>query len=508
MAFNSFLFFAFFAVTGILFDIVKQEQRWILLLAASVIFIGFSAPKGLVFLLASCAVTYACTLGIDKVRQTGHENVQKKGLSGKKIGKLLIVTDIVVNLGILFATKYLNFFGEIFSHFSGKQYSAADIIVPLGISFYTFMMLGYAIDVYREEFRPQRNFGKMLLFASYFPQLVDGPISRYADIRGHLFNPPDIEYQRCRSGLLLFAWGLFKKLCVADNISVYVNMIYGNYQDYHGLLIFSGAVAYAVYLYADFSGCIDMARGVSRYFGIELKDNFRHPYFANSVEDFWRRWHITLTSWFKDYLFYPILRSECMASLGKKLRGGGYKKAYRIVPASIALFVVWIFTGLWHGARGTYILWGLYYGLLMIAANAAGVIWKRRRKKSAGSILITFLIVCFGYIIFNSPNIPAAFGMIRNLFTGPVLSLGSLADVGIQFYKQVGGEIYFGITVLSLLLFVAAEFLSYTGKTGKNINRWMASRPAVIKYAGSALIVFFLLLMMNRTSGDFTYMQF
>lgn len=507
MVFNSFLFFGFFAVTGLIFDLVKQKWRWLVLLAASLLFILFSAPKGMIFLLATCLITYFCTISIDRIYQNDSKKEGNKEPQKNK-ARIIISLDIVANLGILFATKYFNFFGEIVANIAHTQFSAISIILPLGISFYTFMMIGYAIDIYRKEYRVQTNFGKLFLFASYFPQLIDGPISRYNDVQGTLFNPPDIEYKRCRDGLMLFVWGLFKKLCIADNIAIYVNMIFGNYQDYHGLIVFSGAVAYAFYIYADFSGCIDMARGVSRYFGIELKDNFNHPYFAESVEEFWRRWHITLSLWFKDYLFYPVLRSKPISHISSKMRKSGHKKLNRILPTSIALLVVWLFTGLWHGARGTYVVWGLYYGVILIAANAISVFRKRKEKtgwNKAVSIFFTFIVICFGYIIFNSTTIASAFQMIRNVFSGPIISMAIIKKLGILFYKQVGATVYFTITVISFIAFILVDYLQYKGK---NVYAWFFSRKKITKYICLALFVLLLLFMMNRTSGDFTYMQF
>lgn len=498
MLFNSFNFFFFFAVLGLLFDIIKKEQRWLLLLGASVIFILYTAPQSIFYFCATCLITYICTRVIDDLDRSKEDY--------KRCAEVLITIDIVINIGILFLTKYLGFFEEIFCGLLRREYRPISLIVPLGISFYTFMMVGYAIDVYRKDCQAQRNILKLFLFATYFPQLVNGPISRYGDISESLFNPPDIEYTRCRDALVLFAWGLFKKVCVADNVLPYVNMIYNDYSNYYGLIAFSGAVAYALFIYADFSGCIDMARGVSRYLGIELKANFEYPYFSTSVEEFWRRWHITLGTWYRDYLFYPILKSSPMINLNRKLRGVGLKKFSAILPTSVALLIVWLFTGLWHGARTTYIVWGLYYGVLIILSSVFRV-FKNRKKEHIKpiKILCTFVLVCFGYIIFNSTSLYNAFAMIRNVFSLNILDFGELKVLGISYYKQVGASIYFGITVISCVLLVLVDYLSFKGK---RIYNWILAKNRITKYVICVVFVFILFFMINRSSGDFTYMQF
>ena len=372
MIFNSFEFFFFFAITAILFGIVKQQHRqWVLLIFSVGFFLSFGI-KGLFYLLFTTATTFFCAIAIEKLASNKNQN------QATKLHKnIVLALGLVLNLGILVAVKYFNFlFGGIVGLFNGS-FNAISFFIPLGISFYTFQMMGYLIDVYRQMAVAQKNFFRMLLFAGYFPQMIDGPISRYGDICDSLYSPPPIEYTRCRNALVLFTWGLFKKICVADNLKFYVDIIFKNYDSYHGIMILSGAVAYAIYLYADFGGCIDMARGISAYFGINLKNNFERPYFSTSVEEFWRRWHITLSTWFRDYLFYPLQRTTCFKNLGKKLKNKGYKKAAKAIPAILALLVVWLTTGLWHGANLTYVAWGLYYGMFMVF----GVLWNTYRKK-------------------------------------------------------------------------------------------------------------------------------
>lgn len=497
MVFNSFEFFAFLALLMLIYGFINAKWRWQLLLLFSMAFFASFGIKGLAFLLFTTASTFFCTLGMSKSERNGR----------KKYKKALLAIGLLSNFGILAVLKYFNFFASSAASLAGKSFEPLQMIIPLGISFYTFQMMGYMIDVYNGIIEPQQNFFKLLLFASYFPQMIDGPISRYADIAPMLYQPKDIEYERCRDALILFAWGLFKKICVADNIKVYVDLIFNNYQEYKGILILSGGIAYAIYLYADFSGCIDMVRGMSSYFGIELKNNFERPYFATSVEDFWRKWHITLSSWFRDYLFYPLQRASWLRKIGQRLKEKGHKKAARAIPTVIATLIVWITTGLWHGANMTFIIWGLYYGAFMTIGVSKNVFLKKKHAVNKFlRILSTFFVVCIGYIIFNSANLSDAWRMIVNMldFT-QLIQVSKILQVGVSFYKQVGAIVYFAITILSTCILFLHDILE---ECGIDILTWIKRRNIVIKYILSVLTVMLLLFMMNRSSGDFTYMQF
>lgn len=509
MLFNSFEFFFFFAISGFLYGVVKQQYRWYVLLFFSLAFFLSFGVSGIFFLLFTTATTFFGALIIEKIgaSESKHSKIKKR---------FVLSLSLILNIGILFTVKYFNFlFGGIVNLFGGT-FTAIQFIVPLGISFYTFQLVGYLLDVYWGIAVAQKNFLRMLLFSSYFPQMLNGPISRYNDISNSLYNPPAIEYTRCRNGLILFAWGLFKKICIADNLKYYVDIIFQNYTEYHGLLILSGAVAYAIYLYADFGGCIDMARGISAYFGVDIKKNFERPYFATSVEEFWRRWHITLSTWFRDYLFYPLQRTNALKKLNKNLKNKGFKKAAKALPAIISLFVVWLTTGLWHGANLTYIAWGLYYGLFMILSVLLNTYRKKSQPKDstkpiskikvALNMLKTFLIVCIGYILFNAPTIQDAANMLMNLFDfSQFIEPTQIYIVGVSFYKNVGSVVYFTVTVVSTLILITNDVLE---AKGCNIAVWLNKRSKLFKYILSILFVLLLLFMMSRSSGDFTYMQF
>lgn len=512
MVFNSFLFFFFFAGSAIVYGLVKERYRWYVLLALSLVFYLSFGVKAILFLLFTAASTHFFALAIDSQKNSP----KKEAASRNK--RILITLGLVSNFGILAVVKYFNFVVGGVASLSGFSYQPISFLVPLGISFYTFQMMGYLVDVYREMVTPQRNFLRTLLFAGYFPQLLNGPINRYGEISEQLYSPPPIEYARCRNALVLFTWGLFKKICVADNLKVFVDMIFQNARDYYGLLTLAGAVAYAIYLYADFSGCIDMAHGVSSYFGITLQTNFNRPYFSTSVEEFWRKWHISLSSWFRDYLFYPLQRSALAKKIGSSLKNAGHKKAARAIPAVLSVLIVWLTTGLWHGANLTYLAWGLYYGLFMMYGILRDTFGKKRKKahtKIAGplektlyglKIARTFLIVCIGYILFNSPTITDAFIMLQNLVNIPkFLDISAILATGISFYKRLGGMLFFAVMVISTLILILYDVLE---ERGCNIAVKLQKMPTVLKYILSVVWILLLLFMMNRSSGDFSYMQF
>ena len=513
MPFHSFEFWVFFAVTAVLFCLIPQKYRWYLLLLASLVFIAWALPIGIIYLAAAVLIVWGGSLLIERSASKDAPEFQdqtRRAAVRKK--QALLIAELAACFGVLIVLKYYNFFSAIFAGLSHQTPRAIHFLVPLGISFYTFQLTGYAIDVYRGMVPAQRNPFKLMLFTAYFPQMLEGPISRYGDISDRLYEPGPISYQQGKDALLLFVWGLFKKVCIADNLSIYTNHLFGNYRDYSGIMILSAGIAYAIFLYADFSGCIDMARGISAFFGVPLKDNFMRPFFSRSVEEYWRRWHITLSQWFRDYLFYPLLRTKLLQGLGKKLKSQKRKKLAKILPTSIALLILWTITGLWHGANGTYVVYGLYYGILMTLSLVLQTLRSKKRQteekpwRKRAEILRTFLLVSGSFLLFASPSLSAAGGMLARLFD--IKHFFSLSQMGHAFYAfldGLGGKGYLVITILSIIALAIHDVLEELGKAPW---AWVSKRRKPTKYILAMLVVLFLLFMINRTAGDFTYMQF
>ena len=240
------------------------------------------------------------------------------------------------------------------------------LVLPLGISFYTFQTMGYVIDVYRGKFRAAKNPAKFALFASFFPQIVQGPIAFYSDLAYQLYAPHDFNYNRFKSGGILALWGLFKKLVIADRAVAMVKLVAGNYSDFKGTYILMAVCMYAIQLYADFSGGIDICRGFAEMLGITMAQNFRQPYFSRSLTEYWHRWHITLGEWLRTYLFYPISISKPFLKMGKQLKKHGLKHLGKVLPTSIASLITFIVIGVWHGAAWKYVAFGLFNGMAIL----------------------------------------------------------------------------------------------------------------------------------------------
>ena len=323
------------------------------------------------------------------------------------------------------------------------------MLIPLGISFYTFQSMGYIIDIYRGQYKADKNIAKFALFISYFPQIIQGPISRYDQLAQQLYKGHCFSFERVKFGVQLILWGWFKKLVIADRISIIVNTIFDNYTEYTGAYLVLAALGYTIQIYADFSGGMDIARGVSQILGIDLVKNFERPYFATSISDFWRRWHITLGAWCRDYIFYPISFSKAFGKLGKKARKVFGDKFGKLVPVIIAQMITFITIGIWHGAEFKFIAYGLYQAIFIVG----GIILEPHFKKIIKAcrintktfawkifqIIRTFIIVVFGRFFSRGISFYAAITMIKNsfVFNPDIFFNGNILTLGITYREFI-----------------------------------------------------------------------
>jgi len=381
----------------------KQLKLQNLLIAiASYIFYGMWDWRFLFLILFSTIVDYTMGILIER------ENQQAKR-------KLFLWVSILVNLGFLGYFKYSNFFIENFVgafKFFGQDldFRGLDIVLPVGISFYTFQTLSYTIDVYREKLKPTKDFIAFTAFVSFFPQLVAGPIERATHLLPQFYLRRKFDTHQAKDGLYLIIWGLFKKIVIADNCAQYANDIFNNYKDYSSGTLVLGAVYFAFQIYGDFSGYSDIAIGTSRLFGFDLMRNFAYPYFSRDIAEFWRRWHISLSTWFRDYLYIPLGGS----------RGGMWMKVRNT-------FIIFLVSGFWHGANWTFIVWGglnaIYFLPLLLGGknrNHIDLIAENTRWASAKeffSVLVTFMLTVFAWIFFRANNLEHAFNYIENIFS-------------------------------------------------------------------------------------------
>lgn len=410
MIFNSIDFAIFLPIVFILYWFVFQKNiriQNILIVIASYTFYGWWDWRFLGLILFSTIVDY--TIGLLLKKQ---EDNNKR--------KHLLYTSIFINLGLLGFFKYYNFFVsnfvEAFTFLGVKpNIDTLNIILPIGISFYTFQTLSYTIDVYKRKLEPTNDFIAFSAFVTFFPQLVAGPIERAVDLLPQFYKKRTFDYSKAVDGLRQVLWGLFKKIVIADNCAEYANIIFNNHTEHSGLMLILGALFFAFQIYGDFSGYSDIAIGTSRLFGFNLMQNFAFPYFSRDIAEFWRRWHISLNTWFRDYIYIPLGGS----------RGGNFMKIRNT-------FIIFIISGFWHGANWTFIFWGLInaiYFLPLLINNRnrvnMGTVAEGKKlpnRKEVLQILSTFVITIFAWIFFRAENISHAFSYISRIFSSSILS--------------------------------------------------------------------------------------
>lgn len=414
MNFNSLQYILFLPVTVILYYLLPKKIKNPVLLAASYIFYAFWGPAYAGFILFSTVSTYCAGLMIGKYRDR------------KAIKKTILIVTIIVNLGILLFFKYFNFFAvtisEIFK-IAGSDMSVPmlNLFLPAGISFYTFMSVGYIVDVYRgrsgtkpnviENYKPERNFIDYALFVSFFPQIISGPIERAGNVIPQFKKERIFDIEHFKQGVTLIIWGMVKKMIIADNLAVIVNTAYNDPHSYTGTQLLFATLCFTFQIYCDFSACTDIARGSARLVGIELMENFKCPYMSTSIKDFWRRWHISLSTWFRDYLYFPL--------------GGSRVSTLR---RCFNLMVVFIVSGFWHGAAATFIVWGFLHGLYQII----GIVTKPLKDKTIYKVIpfdskflkpfrivFTFILVSFAWILFRANSLSDALYVMRAIAAIP-----------------------------------------------------------------------------------------
>ena len=485
MVFTTLEFIVFFAAVFVAYWALPSRGRWGLLLAASWLFYAWASPYYLIFLGVTTGVTYLAAVGMETKRIP-----RKWGGVGAA----------VVTIGMLVVFKYLEFLFANVNWLMGAagvhaSLPAVKLLLPIGLSFYVFQSLGYCIDVQREIVPAERNFFKHALFVSYFPQILQGPIGDYGRLAPQLFEKKTFDYEQAVYGIQRVAWGFFKKVMIANIIADRINPVWSAVGDYPGLICWSAIlVLYAIQLYADFSGYMDIACGCSQMLGVRLDENFQCPYFATSIADFWRRWHITLGAWFKNYVFYPLLRGGLLTKLRKRLKGR--RKLANTVPTVLALFVVWFLIGLWHGADWSYVAYGLFHGAFIILAVALAPVTDRfharcpafvnSRGYAVFQMARTFAIVTIGYAIFKPANLATTGEILRQMF--------SAVDGGGVYQIQYTLHHSF-IKVFAWIAFMfAVDAVHYTRPNG-TIRAWLRRWPVAARWAvyvaGLWLMVFY-----------------
>lgn len=523
MAITSPSFVIFCVAVVLIYYLIPKKIQWLALLAANTLFYFWMSTSVGAYILVTAVTVWASALWMKRIDDAREEEIAARELSKeekkafkskvKKKKRRIVTTVILVNLGILAYMKYYNFFaGTINRLADGKVIALKELLVPLGISYYTFISISYLVDVYHEKYAPQKNPLKFLTFLSYFPQMVQGPIGRYPELSKQMFAPHKFDYERYKAGIFRFLWGLFKKLVIADRIAAMVTLVFGNYQEYHALTVFLGALAYGIQVYADFSGYMDIMAGISGILGIDLAENFRQPFFSRSVEEYWRRWHITLGAWFRDYLFYPISVSGPAVNLAKACRKRGWLKLGKLLPSYLSLLFVWATTGLWHGANWRFVIWGMGNCLFIMMSMQLADTYKKLRTKlhiesdakwfSIFQIFRTFLLMGMLRLLSRANSFRDALRMYRTILTGWGRELTDFH----QLFPGLTGRDLFILTAALLLFFVVSLW-----QQKEKVSVAMTKKPLLLQWTVILALIYVTLIFgvfSNDLIGGFIYGQF
>ena len=533
MTYTSFAYLVFAAVCVGVYYCFPKKLRWCVLLAASAGFYAIVCLKYMAFILITALSTFDGGLILDMyIKKTDKYIKSKKGKWSKeernaykakvtRNKKLMVTAVLVLNFGILAYLKYFNFFVDIINplinHF-GLKMPHLGLFLPLGISFYTFQSMGYIIDIYRGKYEAQTNFAKFALFVSFFPQIVQGPISFYSQLAGQLYEGHDLKFDNIKQGVLLILWGFFKKLVIADKLVTAVTTVPNEYEKHTGMVVLMTALMYAVQLYMDFSGGIDISRGVAQLFGIDMAENFKRPYFSKDISEYWHRWHITLGAWLREYLFYPVAMSKAFQKFAKFLKKHFGMKISKVLPVSIASLITFLVVGIWHGANWKYVAFGLWNGLIIMFSTLFedGFVSVKKKlhieKDNKGFIFFqmvrTFFIVLVGYYFDIAPGFKAAIGMMKKSVSN--LNIWEVFTSGFYQNLQIGKkDALMAVFATFVVLIVSIIQEKHPEKT---LRERICAKGFIWESAAFIVLLFSVLIFGTYGPGtnpaDFYYMQF
>lgn len=529
MTVNSLAFLLCFAVSVVIYYLIPQKYRWMGLLAASLLFYHWMGVDNFVYVLATTVTLVISTLRMAKIDEETAEELknnkstlsrqEKKELKARgkaRKRKWLIGGVLVTNLGILLVLKYGNFFIDnvnvVLQQFGMNSVNRLGVVAPLGLSYYTLQAIGYALEVYKGKVGPERNPFKVLLFVTYYPQLTQGPIGRYPDLAPQLFEGHKFSYHNLSYGCQRILWGLFKKAVIADHLKPLVTTIFDSYGTASGFTLFLGCIYMTLQVYADFSGYSDIVLGMSQIYGIHMMENFERPFCSRSLAEYWRRWHISLSSWFRDYIFYPASISHAamnFGKLGKKIFSARIRKLF---PVVYALSIVWFCTGFWHDASWRYILWGVSNGVVIISAIILEPQFKWIKEKlhiqeeswwwKGFSTVRTFLLIALLKVFPGGGSTVESLEIIKRVFCSfnPVFSRETMAP-GMQIYELV--YIAFGLILFLIVSQVQARHTC--------ARDYLAKKPFVVRWCVYFILIAGILglgVFDSNMVGGFEYAQF
>ncbi len=487
MLFNSIDFLLFFPIVSILYFIIPNRARNIFLLISSLYFYMSWRASYVVLILFTIFTTYISSILIEKFE------------NNNSFRKISLALGVLANLGVLFLFKYYNFFIENVQSVTGIMLPVLSFMLPVGISFYTFQSLGYVIDVYNKKTKAEKNIINYALFISFYPQLVAGPIERSTNLLSQINEKKSYSYENMRRGILLMGYGFFLKLVIADRLAIFVNSVYNNYTNVNGAFLFLATIVFAFQIYCDFASYSYIAIGAARVMGYKLMTNFKAPYFSKSISEFWQRWHISLSTWFQDYVFNPIVWSS-------------KNPQFAIYTAVITVFLV---SGIWHGANWTFVIWGLIHAIFrvfeIVTKNHKKKLYKKFNLNTKSKpfkfmqVIMTFLLVCFTYIFFRSENLTQAFSIIEKIFTNFNFNLiftEEFFDYGLDIF-----DLY--VAGVSLLVLFIADYLIYNSV---DVYKFIIEKNRVFRWIFYWIVILVIVVFgvygPNYDASPFIYFQF
>lgn len=514
--FTSYEFILAMPALFVLYYIIPKKMQWCLLLIASLGFYYAAGRWYLPFIIITTVTVYVTALWLGRMDQKAENAAEKKeyitAIGRKK--KMILLLCLLVNLGILATLKYSNFAIDNVNRFMGKEFSYTDWILPMGISFYTFQAIGYLLDVYWEKSKPQTNFFRFALFISFFPQLIQGPISRYQDLSKTLYEKHKLDWKQIRFGLERICWGYFKKLVIADRIGAAVGALSGEPEYYTGGWVAVLMLFYAVQLYADFTGGIDITIGIAQVFGIRIQENFIRPFFSKNISEYWRRWHISMGTWFRDYIFYPCSISrplKAVISFSKKHFG---RKVARRISVYISTMLVWLATGIWHGAAWSFVAWGLTNGVIILLSQEMAPLYKKFHNRFPSldkktwyrifQIMRTFCLMSCIRLFDNYGGVRMTIKQFIHMFTEfkiNQVSVKELLELGLTKADYL-------ILAIGVLLMFAVSFFGRK----ESVREQISKKPYVVKYVMYVLLAVAVILFgrygIAYDAQQFIYNQF
>lgn len=525
MSFVSFTFWGFLLLLLLCYYLLPKRFQWKLLLIGSLIFYACSGPKYLIYVAVTILSTWGAGVWMQQLydaqdawlkankAQTSRDERKIIKANVAKRARRILIACLLVNLGILAAIKYSNFFLENVGSLFHTTFAHTSFVLPLGISFYMFQSLGYVIDVFRRKYPAEKNLAKSALFTSFFPQVIQGPISRYDQLSQTLYGEHTLRTQNIKDGLWRIAWGYFKKLVIADRIAPVVSTLTKDAAAYPGIYVLAVLVFYALQIYGDFTGGIDITIGVAKLFDIKITENFNRPFFSKGIADYWRRWHITMGSWFRDYLFYPISLSRGMQKFSKWCSAHIGERFGKKFPLYIATIVVWLATGLWHGAAWHFVVWGMANCVVLLLSQELSPLFQKFHARFAFSntrywewfmVVRTFLMMGMIRIldVYRSGRLTAK--MLLSIFTTP--NWGRLFD-GSFLKLGITGADYLVIAIGTLAIWIIALI-----KGRGPVLPWLSQKPVWLRYFLFWLLVVSIVIFgaygIGYDASQFIYNQF